>query len=260
MRLPFSILQNTRMSIYKSSCTAVRITFLAQLQHLALQHFNTLIPVKLLVIPALLLTSMLTNAQEKLEPTVLYLYPREVEMSDAVKNDLAAYNKETEITDEVRNNFIQPGLAPNWKSIRSKELEFIQKQDFVTVFVVALSRELAYKELEYHPNLLIFPWKETSASDKVSYKKLADKFDMSWLVNIPKVELTQDASGKHMKVSIQLFNTLTGWIFLDTSYTVDSSSIGSCEEDDWYCMVERIKVPITRDIADKVDKNRHHHK
>ena len=200
--------------------------------------------------------------QEKHEPAVLFLYTNNVVMSDNIREEVSVYDKEIEITDEVRKGYVQDNLSQNWKIIRNKELEFIKKQDFATLLLITLSRELAYKEIENHENLLIYAVKETATTDKAQYKALTDKHKMSWLVNIPTVELIEEGGTKRLVLTVQLYNAKTGWLFLDTSYKADSSEIDltACEEGIWYCLIQKIKIPITRDVADKVDRNRHHHK
>lgn len=200
-----------------------------------------------------------TNAQVKFEPSMVVLFPNEVVMSAAIKKELHDYVQEVEITDEIRKNFIKEGLAANWKMIREKELDFIKKQDFPTLLTLAITREFTYREVQHHDNLLIYPVKETCGTDRAIYKLLTDKYNVTWLLNITKVELFySEQKKKSMKVSLQLFNTHATWLFIDTTYAADDSiTPQSCEPGTWLCLVENVKSRIAKEVTDKVERNRH---
>lgn len=201
-----------------------------------------------------------TQAQGKMEPAVLFLYPHQISMDDSASAVLSAYLQEQQITDELRQRYIPDNLAPNWKTIREYELKFIEQQDFPTILVVKLSRELTYRENDYHDVPLIYPVKETAAAENTRYKRLADAHGMSWLVNFPTIRLWQEGSIKKIAITVQLYNVMTNRLFVDHTYTADSSTLDVCDDDAWYCMAEKLKPVMMKDLADSIEKNRHRHK
>ena len=214
-----------------------------------------------LVIPLFLL-SWLASAQEKPEPTVLFLYPADVIIPQSIKPELTVYDKEIEITTEIRNSYVTPGLSPNWKTIRENELEFVKRQNFATLLVIGLSRELTYRAVQHFDNILIYPLKKSLEPNKVTYKILAEQYSMSWLVNVHKIELSRTGSTNQLTVSVELYNPNPDWVFVDSTYTVDDTALdaAACEEGIWYCLSEKLKITIIDDLEDKIQKNRHHHK
>ena len=205
----------------------------------------------------LLLSIQISKAQDTFEPTVVILYPNEVVANDSINREHDVYVKELEITDALQKNYVKPGLAKNWKIIREKELEFIKKQDFATLLTFTLSHEITYKELPHHENLLIFPVKE-STNNRLLYKSIAQKYKVVWVVNILKVELSSVKTIKKMKVSVQMYNLIANRLMLDTSYTADDTTTPeSCDPGSWLCLVESIKIPIAKDLEDRIEKNSH---
>lgn len=207
-----------------------------------------------------LLFLFLYPGQPGFEPTLIVLYPHEIVMAGNIAKELDQYTQETEITDEIRKGFVKEGLPENWKIVREKELEFARKQDFASLLALTISRDITYREVQYHDNLLIFPVKESAGADKNIYKSLAEKYHVTWVVNIVKVELSYAGSSKQIKVTLQLYNALTGWVFLDSFYTADDSvTPETCEPGSWLCLAENVKTHIARDVTDKVERNRHRH-
>lgn len=212
------------------------------------------------ILSSLILLSTVVFAQNKPEPTVLFLTPSQVVASDDISEYLKAYDKETDITDEMRKNYIPENLAPNWKTIREKELDYISHQNFSVVLVIALSRELTYHEIVDHDTSLIYPVKTTVTPGKVAYKKVADEHYVSWVVNIPKVTLQQTEGNKKLTIDLQLYNAVTDRIFLTKTYQISSAAVENCDDDMWACMIEKIKLGITDDLTNIIERNRHHHR
>ena len=198
-------------------------------------------------------------AQEKMEPSVLYLFTENIIATDKVLEDISVYSMEVRVNDDMKKKFIPENLAANWKIIRENELEFVLKQDYASMLILALSRELVYKEYDNYPDLLIYPVKETSAADVDNYKEITASHGTNWLVNIPQIELKQEDNVKSLIVHLQLYNAVSDRLFLDTRYAVNSTEIKGdiCEEGIWYCLIQLVKVPVAKDIANAVDLNKY---
>jgi hypothetical protein len=205
----------------------------------------------------LFLIRFTATAQTKNVPSVIALYPNEIKSDSVSSVALSIYKNDSALNDTFRKGYIKPGLAPNWKTIREKELDYMEKQDFFSILVLTITRELTYKEVENRSNLLIYPIKEKSASSLIAYKKIADQNNVSWLVNFTKVE-THSIGDKHtLIVSVQLYNSITPRLFLDKTFTLDSSALKeseSCNET-WHCLSEQIASLIVIELADKIERN-----
>lgn len=213
-----------------------------------------------LLILFIISSSLVGKAQTVFDPTAVILYPYQVMANDTIDREHDVYVKELEITEEVRKNYVKPGLAKNWKIIREKELEFLKKQDFSTLLVLTLSRELTYREMEHHENLLIYPLREPM-NNKLLYKSVAQKHNVTWIINILKVELSSTKKVKTMKVTLQMYNVIANRVMLDKIYTTDDTTTPtSCEAGGWLCLVENIKVPMVKDMEDKIERSSHMYK
>lgn len=199
-------------------------------------------------------------AQQDYEPTVLFLYPNQTIVSDSAKSELEEFEQEVEITDEIRKNYVKADLAPNWKIIRNSELDFIALQDYFSTLVIFLSRELTYKESDYHDFPLIYPVKETCGKDLARLKVLADTYKVSWVVNCVRVETEVSEGKRKLSVHIQMYNAMTKRLFIDSVYKADDTTSESCPDEGWLCTIENIKKDIVKDMVDRVEKNRQYHR
>ena len=56
-----------------------------------------------------------TKAQQNYEPTVLFLYPNQINVPDSLIKEMNEFEQEVEITDEIRKNYVKEDLPANWK-------------------------------------------------------------------------------------------------------------------------------------------------
>jgi hypothetical protein len=196
------------------------------------------------------------HAQSLNVPSVIALYPNSIEMDSLAATELKGYENEKAVTDEFRKGFLREGLAPNWKTIRQKELEFMEKQDFFSILVLAVTRELTYKEVENRSNLLIYPTKEKSISSLTAYKKIADQNKMSWVVNFIKAEAHMLNGKRSLVVSVQLYNVVQPRLFLDKKFIIDSTLLQEAEacEEVWVCLSQQISNMVVIDLMDKIER------
>jgi hypothetical protein len=205
----------------------------------------------------LLVSEPILFAQSGNVPNVIALYFNEIKMDSLASAELKIYANDKAVTDEFRKSFLRDGLAPNWKTIRQKELAFMEQQDFFSLLILSVTRELTYKEVENRSNLLIYPTKEKSESSLTAYKKIIDQNKMSWLVNFTKAEAGLVNGKRSLTIAVQLFNAIQPRLFLDKKYTIDASTVSdaaSCEEI-WACYSQQIAVQVAVDLMDKIERN-----
>jgi len=195
------------------------------------------------------------------EPRIVVLYPNKLECTEDIAEDLEAYNVEMEITDEIRKGFIQDNLSPSWKMIRTKELEFLQKQDFKCLFSYYTSQQLTYTENNYHDFPLIFPVKDFMAPSVVKYREVAKKYDVDWVINFTRIELFERNDLKMLKAEVQLYNQVPNRIFLTKEYEIDGVYQGvlfQCEAGTWDCVLYSFVEKVSKDMVHQIERNRHH--
>jgi hypothetical protein len=199
-------------------------------------------------------------SQGKFLPTVILFYPNEIKEDSLSSIELKAFQITGTVTEQMRKEFIREGLAPNWRIIREKELVLMNEQEFYGNLILSITRQLTYLEIENRSNLLIYPEKRKLSGGLVNYKKIADEYRVSWVVNINKTEAVALQGKRLLNVTLQLYNVVTNRIYLDKSYSVDSSEVvfsDTCQ-DVWSCMAESIQHAIVTDLADKIEKNIRH--
>lgn len=197
-------------------------------------------------------------AQVKVEPRVLVLYPGEVVASDAIRAELSEYEREIEITDEMRQLYVKEGLAENWKIIRSKELEFLSKQDFYGLISYKAGANLIYKLYEYEDYPVVYPVKEVCAGDMESLKQLAEKHEADWVVNIGKLEFSENGE-KVIKAKVQLYNIVSHRVFFNSEFSGNANDAPAdmdCELGSWECAGNNMVASAMEEVFDQLDKYR----
>jgi len=198
------------------------------------------------------------NAQTAFNPKVAILYPNQIVASDKILADLDIYKKHVEITDELRTKYVGDQLTDNWKTIRTKELEFIADQDFFGNMTFRESSNLTYEVYAYESFPLIFPVRDKSAPNKESYRNLAEKYGVNWVVNIAKLEFSE-GSDKQLTATIQLYNSISDRIFINRQYVGGTPNPGGnldCYSGSWECAANNIVKNSVADIFDILDKYR----
>ncbi len=202
--------------------------------------------------------SLSAIAQVKVEPRVLVLYPSEVVASDEVKAALSDYEREIEVTEEMRRLYVKEGLAENWKVIRSRELEFLSKQDFYGLISYKASTNLIYKLYEYEDYPVVYPVKDVCAGDMESLKQIAQKHDADWVVNIVKLELMENGE-RVVKAKVQLYNIVSHRVFFNSDFTGSANHAPSdmdCELGSWECAGNNMVASAMEEVFDRLDKYR----
>jgi hypothetical protein len=213
-----------------------------------------------LVAICILFISVIGSAQSKFVPTIITLYPTKIKTDSISSLELKSYEQTGVVTEQLRKEFLREGLAPNWRLIRQRELDFMDTQNFFTLLVLSTTRELTYKEMENRNNLLIFPLKQTQDNALPLYKKTADQHKVSWVINLLQCETQVQGENRSLKVLAQLYNVVTNRIYLDKIYVADSSTLSPSEtcNDTWLCLGEAVQKAMVIDLSDKIEKNIRH--
>ncbi|MBI3483059.1 MAG: hypothetical protein HY015_08830 [Bacteroidetes bacterium] len=196
-------------------------------------------------------------AQHGNVPSVIALYPNEIETDSLAATELKNYENEKAITEDFRKGFLREGLAPNWKIIRQNELAFMEHQDFFSMLVLTITHELTYKEADNRTNLLIYPIKERCAGSLLANKKIADHNKISWVINFLKAEARMVEGKRRLTISVQLYNAVSPRFFLDKKFSIDSGSLTELEncQEIWGCLSQQLATSVVIDLMDKIERN-----
>jgi hypothetical protein len=213
----------------------------------------------------LLLSIGICFGQEKFVPTVAVLNPSKIFINDSlIKREIDMYSIEQEFSEDFKKDFLNARLASNWRTIREKELIYMEKQDFFSMIPLNISRELGYLEVDHRPTMVIYPVKEALNNDLAAYKKLSDRLQVSWIINPWTVELMSLEGKRTLSLKVYLYNVVTHRIYLDKIYTVDESQIepdGSEQCDTpWICLSQSIQKLVVHDLFDRIEKNIRHNR
>jgi hypothetical protein len=197
--------------------------------------------------------------QQKVEPSIILLYPFQVDGGADILTELKTYDKVFEISLEERAKFIDPGLPANWKMIREKELDYRMNQSFLANMVIEVQSNLIYRIIEYHNQPLIFPVRDQCIGTMKELKTKAQEHGVSWVINFPKVEFVEDGGKKSLKIKVQLYNLIRDRLHINKEYTLDvekKNEETACEDGSWWCAVTNFTPLILTDLLHELERNR----
>ncbi len=198
-------------------------------------------------------------AQSNFSPTIIATWPNQELADEEILSELSEYNRDIEITDEIRANYAKESLAENWKIIRNKELDYLQKQSFFSQISFLLTTNLTYKIYEYHSQPLVYPVTDKSSTNRTEIQSLAKKYGVDWVIDVVSVSAKMVEGEKIVEARILLYNIVTNRIFLDKTYTKKPLNPGGqleCEEGSWQCALNSIVDEAVGDLFDQFEKNR----
>ena len=185
----------------------------------------------------LLAVVTLANAQEKYSPTLIVLNSQETVVAQEL--------------DSIAKTFIQKGLSNQAKkNIREengdfklkaeKEIEFLEETDIASNITYGLNYFLSYKVFEHFQNLLIYPANETHNSSHDSLKKISEKHDVNWVVNLKRIEFFTDNNELKAKIDYQLYNQKVNEIVISNQFVVGDKNPGfefACQSGSLSCVI-----------------------
>ena len=213
----------------------------------------------LVILTVTLFSSYSLFAQSEFSPTIIATWPGQELADEEVLSELSEYNREIEITDEIRSNYAKESLAENWKIVRNKELDYLQKQTFFSQISFLITTNLTYKIYEYHPNPLVYPVTDKLSVNRVEMLNLAKKYAVDWVIDVVSVSAKKVEGEKIVEARIILYNIVTNRTFLDKTYTKKPVNPGGqleCEDGSWQCSLNSIVDEAVVDLFDQLEKNR----
>ena len=205
-----------------------------------------------------LITSLNLFSQENRVPSIVVLNPQETIYDKGLDSIAKMYEHEEKLTDEHKQR-IRESNGENFELKSEKEILFIEKMDLGSQITFGLNFYFSYKLFEYHENHMVYPAHEINNSTKAELKKIAEKHNMNWVVNIPKVEFFSNDKGMSGKIRYQLYNLKFDEIVLDEVLTADDQNPGfefTCESGTIGCVTNNLTSAISYKVLGFLNKNR----
>jgi len=205
----------------------------------------------------ILLVSILTFAQEKLEPTILILSPNETKYEKSFKKEITGYNNsivknnntsETESYLKSEDFLSQP---ENIREMIKSEIEFAKNIDFFKNASSISEQFLAYRFFEKFPNLLIILKDKKSDGSLTNLKSISENEKFQYILNFSKIELYKQNDVGYAEIQIQLFDNISNSIILDKSYVGDWNNPGfefACANESINCTINNALSKALNDI------------
>jgi len=89
---------------------------------------------------------------------------------------------------EEHNQIIRESNGDAFKLKAEKEIIFLEKMDMGSQVSFGLNIYFSFKLFEYYENHIVYPAHEKIEPTKVGLREIAEKHNMNWILNIPKIE------------------------------------------------------------------------
>jgi len=205
----------------------------------------------------ILLVSILTFAQEKLEPTILILSPNETKYEKSFKKEVTEYNNSivknnnTSETESYLNSEDFLSQPENIREMIKSEMEFAKNIDFFKNASSISEQFLAYRFFEKFPNLLIILKDQKSDGSLTNLKSISENEKFQYVLNFSKIELYKKDDVGYAETKVQLFDDISNSIILDKSYIGDWNNPGfefACTNESINCTINNALSKALNDI------------
>ncbi|WP_127846818.1 hypothetical protein [Psychroflexus aestuariivivens] len=205
----------------------------------------------------ILLTSFLTFAQEKFEPTILILSPNETKYEKSFKKEIAEYNNSIEKnnnTSETESYLKSEDFLSQPENIREmikSEIEFAKNIDFFKNASSISEQFLAYRFFEKFPNLLIILKDKKSNGSLNNLKSISENNKFQYVLNFSRIELYKQNNVGYAKIKVELFDNISNSLVLDKTYIGDWNNPGfefACTNESINCTINNALSKALNDI------------
>jgi hypothetical protein len=225
------------------------------LTHIILRYF--------LILVAFIATNT-TILANKFEPSVVILTPYEVNVDEALKEEIAEENLKI---DSLRADGIaalkqqlidSSEETENIKLMNKKQIEFQQKSDFIGFLSTMYVGYLQYALYESFPNLLVYASDLQSEGELSKLKEIADSLQVQYIVNFSSINIYKDGMTTVSKIRVQLYDNKQNTIILNNEYYGNSENPGfefACTEGSITCTFSNISNYALKHIINLIFAN-----
>ena len=183
---------------------------------------------------------------QEYEPQILILAPNETTFDKKFKEAITKINSDLSKrpTAEEQENYIKSNEFTNQpENIRLMTLSgisFFEKSDFFRQTSFFAQQYLSYRFYERFTNLLILLSNSKSKGGLNDLKILADKEKMQYILNFPRIELYKTGGVAYARISVQLYDNMTGEYLINKDFEGDWRNPGfefACEDKTIDCTI-----------------------
>jgi len=202
------------------------------------------------IILLLLIIPTICAGQKTKSPRVVILNPEEFIVDEVLTDSIPKYT----LTDEQVQNCIANLSKDEDRDYVIKmnefECEFMRTMDAATAFTSYLNTWMTFKLYGEFDDAIIYPIRMEKRT-KEDYIKLAEQYDINWVLNLKKVEVINYADSLKGIATVELWNRNTNKITLSTEIEIDDRNYYgemSCDERTINCIMVNGSVYITHQI------------
>jgi hypothetical protein len=201
---------------------------------------------------------------QKFDPSILILYPNETEIEKQFEKEVKEFNENMKMSKkgmDKQHKELSKEVKQQEKNIKfmvQKKIEFENEFDFYSVIPSMAESMLQYRFFQRFKNLLIYAVREKSNGTTDELSMLADKNNMQYIVNFPKVNTFKNIKGKNSTIRIQLYDNALKKIVIDKEFTGDDVNNGfeyTCNEGSIFCTFTNALAPGIEEVIHYVAEN-----
>lgn len=201
---------------------------------------------------------------QKYDPSILILYPYETEIDKKFEKEVSDFNTRIKNAQKEMNEQHDKLLEEskdkkeNIVIMTQKKIAFEKDFDFYSIIPSISESMLQYRIFQSYKNLLIYAVKEKSNGTTDELSMLADKNNMQYIVNFPKVNTFKNIKGKNSTIRIQLYDNALKKIVIDKEFTGDDVNNGfenTCDEGSIFCTFTNALAPGLDEILRYIAEN-----
>ena len=194
-----------------------------------------------------------SNFQDIKSPRIAILNANEFILGEPLLSEAKEY--EYELTDDYIDEELARMNAEDDREFVQKmnemELEFRRKSDISSEFTLSLYTWLTYKLYGIFDDAIIYPVRKMNEPSAKDYLKMAEEYDVNWIVNLKKIEIREESDGLKGLATFELWNLNTKEITLATQLEIEDTNHGfelSCEEGTISCIMTNGSSYITQEV------------
>lgn len=201
---------------------------------------------------------------QKFDPSILILYPNETVIDKKFEKEVSDFDKRIKNAQKEMNEQHDKLLEEskdreeNIIIMTQKKIAFEKDFDIYSLIPSISESMLQYRIFPRFKNLLIYAVKEKSNGTTEEFSMLADKNNMQYIVNFPKVNTFKNIKGKNSTIRIQLYDHALKKIVIDKEFTgndVNNGFENTCDEGSIFCTFTNALAPGLDEILRYIAEN-----
>lgn len=202
----------------------------------------------------LFLSPTLIFGQDAKTARVVILNPGEFNVNETVIDSSANYTLTEEQVQNCIENLNREDDRDFVQKMNKLQCEFMREMNTSSEFTLYLNTWMTFKLYGVFDNAIIYPIR-AEARTLENFKKIANEYEIDWVVNIKKVDILNELDNLKGIATIELWNRNTNSIVLSTDIQIDAENhFGetSCDEGTINCIMSNGSAYITERVMNSM--------